>query len=91
MELAKNPNSGYNAWNEKRRQAIERGEDPNSEFLAMVEERRPDSLIERGWRKIRGKGKTRKEEIEKKEQKELEKARKREKKERSGEDDGVIR
>ena len=91
VELAKNPNSGYNAWNEKRKQAIERGEDPNSEFLAMVEERRPDSLIERGWRKLTGKGKTRKEEIEKKKQKELEKERKREGKERSGEDDGVIR
>lgn len=57
----------------------------------MVESRRPDSLIERGWRKLRGKGKTRREEMEKKKDTELEKERKREGKERSGEDDGVIR
>ena len=58
----------------------------------MVEERRPDSLIERGWRKITGKGKTRREERERKERKELEREKKRvEKGERNGEDDGVIR
>ena len=92
VDLAKDPNRGYNAWNEKRKQAIERGEDPNSEFLSMVEERRPDSFIERGWRKITGKGRTAKEERERRERKELEREKKRLKKgERDGEDDGVIR
>lgn len=92
VELAKDPNRGYNAWNEKRKQAIERGEDPNSEFLSMVEERRPDSFIERGWRKITGKGRTAKEERERKERKELEGEKKRLKKgKRNGDDDGVIR
>lgn len=58
----------------------------------MVEERRPDSFIERGWRKIMGKGMTRREERERKERRELERERKRlEKGERNGEDDGVIR
>ncbi len=92
VDLAKDPNRGYNAWNEKRKQAIERGEDPNSEFLSMVDERRPDSLIERGWRKITGKGKTRREEKERKERRELAREKKRlEKGERNGEDDGIIR
>ena len=58
----------------------------------MVEERRPDSFIERGWRKVTGKGRTAKEERERKERKGLEREKKRLKKgERNSEDDGVIR
>ena len=68
--MSQDPDRGYNAWNKKRQQAIERGEDPNSELLAKIEARQPDSCIERAWRKLTGKKKTKKEEREAKEAKE---------------------
>ena len=72
--MSQNPDRGYNAWNKKRQEAIERGEDPNSELLAKIEARQPDSYIERAWRKLTGKKKTKKEEREAKEAKERAKA-----------------
>lgn len=104
LELSKDPNRGYNAWNRKRQEAIDRGEDPNSEMLDRIEDRVPDSYLERAYRKVMGKGKTKKEERERREEKER---RKTEKLERDGvglgtadvcgqigrgnEDDGAIR
>ena len=67
--IAVESDRGYNAWNRRRQEAIDRGEDPNSEFYAKQEERLPDSLLERGWRRLRGKGRTKKEERERKEAK----------------------
>ena len=67
--IAAESDRGYNAWNRRRQEAIDRGEDPNSEFYARVEERRPDSCLERGWRRLTGKGRTKKEERERKEAK----------------------
>ena len=68
--VAADSDRGYNAWNKRRQEAIERGEDPNSEFFAKQEERLPDSFLERGWRRLTGKGKTKKEEREKRQAKE---------------------
>lgn len=59
-----------NAWNRRRQEAIERGEDPNSEMLEAMDSRLPDSHLERLWRKVRGKKPTRKEEREAREEKE---------------------
>ena len=70
IELSKDPNRGYNTWNKKRQEAIARGEDPNSELLAMIEEREPTSYAERAWRKLTGKKKTKAEEREANEAKE---------------------
>jgi hypothetical protein len=64
IEANRDPSSGYNAWNKKRQEAIDRGEDPNSALLAMIEAREPDSYLERAWRKMTGKKKTRAEERE---------------------------
>ena len=61
---------GGKAWNEKRRRAIERGEDPNSELLDAIARRRPDSYLERGWRWITGKKATKHEEALAQEEKE---------------------
>lgn len=73
--MSKDPNRGYNAWNKKRQEAIERGEDPNSELLAKIEARPPDSYVERAWRKFTGKKKTKKEEMEAREAKDRNKMR----------------
>ena len=78
VELSKDPERGYNAWNKKRQEAIDRGEDPNSELLARIEARPPDSYVERAWRKLMGKEKTKKEEREAKEAREREQRRRKE-------------
>ena len=53
--------------NRKRQDAIDRGEDPNAELIAKIEARQPDSYLERMWRKLSGKKKTKVEEKEAKE------------------------
>lgn len=60
---------GYAEWNRKRQEAIDRGEDPNAEFIAKIEARQSDSYLERTWRKLSGKKKTKAEEREAKEKK----------------------
>ncbi len=86
IELSKDPNRGYNAWNAKRQAAIARGEDPNSEMLEMMEDRKPDSYVERAWRKVMGKGRTKREERERREEKE----RRRREREGKGELEGAV-
>ena len=52
LALSREGNGGYAAWNRRRQEAIDRGEDPNAEFIAKVEARQPDSYLERIWRKL---------------------------------------
>ena len=70
LALNKEKSSGYAEWNRKRQDGIDRGEDPNANFLAKIEARQPDSFLERMWRKLSGKRKTKAEEKEAKEAKE---------------------
>ena len=49
LALNKEKSSGYASWNRKRQDAINRGEDPNAEFIAKIEARQPDSYLERTW------------------------------------------
>ena len=58
LALNREGNSGYAEWNRRRQEAIDRGEDPNAEFIAKIEARQPDSYLERTWRKLSGKPKT---------------------------------
>ena len=58
LALSREGNGGYAAWNRRRQEAIDRGEDPKAEFIAKIEARQPDSYLERTWRKLSGKGKT---------------------------------
>lgn len=60
---------GYAEWNRRRQEAIDRGEDPNAELIAKIEARQPDSFLERAWRKLSGKKKTKAEEREAEEKK----------------------
>ena len=60
-------------WNKRRQEAIARGEDPNGAILDEMERRKPDSYLERGWRKLRGLAPTVAEERERRERKEKEK------------------
>ena len=62
LALSREGHGGYAEWNRRRQQAIDRGEDPNVEFIAKIEARQPDSYLERTWRKLSGKKKTRAEE-----------------------------
>ena len=62
LALNKEQNNGYAAWNRKRQDAIDRGEDPNAELIARIEGRQPVSYLERIWRKLSGKKKTKAEE-----------------------------
>ncbi|KAM0795522.1 hypothetical protein BDR22DRAFT_870618 [Usnea florida] len=62
LALSREGNGGYAEWNRRRQQAIDRGEDPNAEFIAKIEARQPDSYLERAWRTLSGKKKTRAEE-----------------------------
>ena len=62
LALNKEQTSGYAEWNRKRQDAIDRGEDPNAELIARIEARQPDSYLERMWRKLSGKRKTKAEE-----------------------------
>ena len=62
LALNKEQGSGYAEWNRKRQDAIDRGEDPNAEFIARIDARQPDSYLERMWRKLSGKQKTKAEE-----------------------------
>ena len=73
LALNKEQSSGYAEWNRKRQDAIDRGEDPNAELIARIEARQPDSYLERMWRKLSGKKKTKAEEREVKEAKERKK------------------
>ena len=58
LALSREGNGGYAEWNRRRQEAIDRGEDPNAEFIAKIEARQPDSYLERAWRKLSGKKKT---------------------------------
>ncbi len=69
LELNREKSSGYAEWNRRRQEAIDRGEDPNAEMIAKIEARQPDSYLERMWRKLSGKKKTKAEEKEAKEAK----------------------
>ncbi len=69
LELNREKSSGYADWNRRRQEAIDRGEDPNAEMIAKIEARQPDSYLERMWRKLSGKKKTKAEEKEAKEAK----------------------
>ena len=62
LALNREQSSGYAEWNRKRQDAIDRGEDPNAELIARIEARQPDSYLERMWRKLSGKKKTKAEE-----------------------------
>ena len=66
LALSREGNGGYAEWNRRRQEAIDRGEDPNAEFIAKIEARQPDSYLERAWRKLIGKKKTQAEERERK-------------------------
>ena len=66
LALSREENGGYAEWNRRRQEAIDRGEDPNAEFIAKIEARQPDSYLERAWRKMSGKKKTKAEEKEQK-------------------------
>lgn len=69
LALNREGGGGYAAWNRRRQEAIDRGEDPNAELIAKIEARQPDSYLERTWRKLSGKKKTKAEEKEAKEKK----------------------
>ena len=62
LALNREQSSGYAEWNRKRQDAVDRGEDPNAELIARIEARQPDSYLERMWRKLSGKKKTKAEE-----------------------------
>ena len=64
LALNREGNGGYAEWNRRRQEAIDRGEDPNADFIAKIEARQPDSYLERTWRKLSGKKKTKAEERE---------------------------
>ncbi len=70
LALNREKSGGYAEWNRKRQEAIDRGEDPNAEMIAKIEVRQSDSYLERAWRKLSGKKKTKAEEREAKEAKE---------------------
>ena len=70
LALNKEKNGGYAEWNRRRQDAIDRGEDPNAELIAKIEARQPDSYLERTWRKLSGKKKTKAEEKASQEDKE---------------------
>ena len=67
LALNREQSGGYVEWNRKRQDAIDKGEDPNAELIAKIEARQPDSYLERAWRKLSGKKKTKAEEKEAKE------------------------
>lgn len=69
LALSRESGGGYAEWNRRRQEAIDRGEDPNAEFIAKIEARQSDSFLERTWRKLSGKKKTKAEEREAKEKK----------------------
>lgn len=64
LALNRENSAGYAEWNRRRRAAIERGEDPNADLIAKIEARQPDSFLERTWRKVSGKKKTKAQERE---------------------------
>lgn len=64
LALNRDESGGYAEWNRRRQEAIDRGEDPNAELTAKIEARQPDSYLERTWRKLSGKKKTKAEEKE---------------------------
>lgn len=64
LMLNKEHGGGYAEWNRKRQDAIDSGEDPNAELIATIEARQPDSYLERAWRRLRGRKKTKAEERE---------------------------
>ena len=64
LALNREASGGYAEWNRRRQEAIDRGEDPNAELIAKIETRQPDSYLERTWRKLSGKKKTKAEENE---------------------------
>ena len=70
LMLNKEHSGGYAEWNRKRQDAIARGEDPNAEFIAKINARQPDSYLERAWRRLSGKKKTKCKEKEAKDAKE---------------------
>ncbi|KAF6232700.1 hypothetical protein HO173_009139 [Letharia columbiana] len=70
LALNREKSGGYAEWNRRRQDAIDRGEDPNADLIAKMDARRPDSYLERAWRKLSGKKKTKAEEKEAKEAKE---------------------
>ena len=69
LALSSSGGGGYAEWNRRRQEAIDRGEDPNAELIAKIEARQSDSLLERTWRKLSGKKKTKAEEREAREKK----------------------
>ena len=69
LMLNREHGGGYAEWNRKRQDAIDRGEDPNAELIAKIEARQPDSYLERAWRRLSGKKKTKAEEREAKDAK----------------------
>ena len=70
LALNREKSGGYAEWNRRRQDAIDRGEDPNAELIAKIEARQPDSYLERTWRKLSGKKKTKAEEKASQEDKE---------------------
>ena len=86
LALSREEKSGYAEWNRRRQEAIDRGEDPNAEFIAKIEARQPDSFLERSWRMLSGKKKTKAEEKRAKKGKEMKAA---EKKARMGDERGL--
>ena len=58
LALNRDESGGYAEWNRKRQEAIDRGEDPNAELIAKIEARQSDSYLERAWRKLSGKKRT---------------------------------
>lgn len=72
LALNREKSGGYAEWNRRRQGAIDRGEDPNADLIAKIEARQPDSFLERTWRKLSGKKKTKAEEKEAKETKQRE-------------------
>lgn len=69
LALNREQGGGYVEWNRKRQDAIDKGEDPNADLIAKIEARQPDSYLERAWRKLSGKKKTKAEEKQAKEAK----------------------
>lgn len=69
LALNREKSGGYAEWNRRRQEAIDRGEDPNADLIAKIEARPPDSYLERTWRKLSGKKRTKAEEKEAKEKK----------------------
>lgn len=69
LALNREKSGGYAEWNRRRQEAIDRGEDPNAKLMAKMEARQPDSYLERMWRKLSGKKRTKVEENDAKEAK----------------------